>query len=128
VLAVAGFLLLELAQGTRLGLAIFYRQTELSERRADIDAVYRVLRDLVAHVRPASEWEDLVFLGSPHSAAFTSVLPLPTTGSTTSRGCRIGRGRGSAPVFGLDAALARGPNRTTPSSNGGPAFGGRCTS
>jgi general secretion pathway protein J len=85
VLAVAGLLLLGLTEGTRLGLAIFYRQTELSERRASLDAVYRVLRDLIAHARPGSEWEDLVFLGTPHSAEFTSVLPLPTAGSPTRR-------------------------------------------
>ena len=85
MLAVTGLLVLGLAQGTKSGLALFYKQSALMEHRADLDAVYRVLRDLIAHARPGSEWEALEFVGAAHSAAFTTVISLPTVGPSATR-------------------------------------------
>jgi general secretion pathway protein J len=84
-LVVLGLLLVGLVQGTRFGLLASEQQNRLIERDADLDAAYRTLRNLIEHARPGSEWEPLVFAGSAHAAVFTSVVPLPTAGSSTLR-------------------------------------------
>ncbi len=84
-LALLGLLLLGLAQGTSFGLRAFDQQRRMIDRRADLDAVYRTLRNLIEHARPGSDWEPLLFFGTAHSAVFTSVVPLPTVGAANSR-------------------------------------------
>jgi general secretion pathway protein J len=85
VLVVLGLLLVGLAQGTRFILLASEQQSRLIESDADLDAAYRTLRNLIEHARPGSEWEALVFAGKAHAAVFTSVVPLPTAGSSTLR-------------------------------------------
>jgi general secretion pathway protein J len=85
ILGVLGLLLVGLAQGTRHGLLASEQQSRLIERNADLDAAYRTLRNLIEHAKPGSEWEPLVFAGNPHAAVFTSVVPLPTAGSSQLR-------------------------------------------
>ena len=94
-LALLGLLVAGLTQGTRFGLSAFGQQARLMERGADLDAVYRTLRHLIEHARPGSESEPLVFIGTARSAAFTSVLPLPTDGF---------RARRADVVLSVDAA------------------------
>jgi general secretion pathway protein J len=84
-LAVLGLLVLGLAQGTSFGLLAFNQQARVAESRANLDAVYRTLRHLIEHARPGSEWESLLFVGTAHSAVFTSVMPLPATGAPSKR-------------------------------------------
>jgi hypothetical protein len=82
---VLGLLVLGLASGTRFGLFAFDQQSRVIAHRADLDAVYRTLRHLIEHAVPGSEWEPLDFVGTTHSAVFTSIVPAPGSGSPTRR-------------------------------------------
>jgi general secretion pathway protein J len=75
-LAVLGFLILGLAQGLRFGLVAWDQQHRLASRDESLDAVDRALRHLIEHADPGAEWEPLTLVGTAHSAAFTTELPL----------------------------------------------------
>jgi len=77
-LVLLGLLFLGLTLNTHFLLTASGQQGRLIERGADLNAVHQALQHLVEQVRPGSEWEPLVFVGHPHSAVFTSVVPLPT--------------------------------------------------
>ncbi len=80
VLVVLGFLFVGLAQGSRVVMFASDRQTHLLSQHEDFDAVDRTLRYLIKNARPGSEWEPLVFVGTPHSVRFTSIMPVSTAG------------------------------------------------
>lgn len=80
VLSLFGLLVVGLLQGTRFALFAVDDLSRSATRHADFDSVQRTLRHLIATIRPGSDWEPTEFVGSAHSAAFTSLLPVGTTG------------------------------------------------
>jgi prepilin-type N-terminal cleavage/methylation domain-containing protein len=85
VLVLLGMLLTGLAQGTSLSLLAFGEQSRLTERFADLDSVHRTLRQLIQNAAPGSEWEQSEFVGTAHSAAFTTVVPVANAASSVTR-------------------------------------------
>jgi general secretion pathway protein J len=75
-LAVLGFLLIGLVQGSRFVLFGWERHNRLLERNADLDAIDRTLRHVIEQAKPGSDWEKLVFTGTASSVTFTSVMPI----------------------------------------------------
>jgi general secretion pathway protein J len=84
-LAVMGLLILGLTQGTRTVLTSWDKQARRLTRQADLEAVDRTLRYLIKNARPGSEWEPSVFVGTAHSVAFTTVMPVSPAGVRTQR-------------------------------------------
>jgi general secretion pathway protein J len=75
-LAVLGFLLIGLVQGSRFVLFGWETHSRLLERNADLDAIDRMLRHVIEQAKPASDWERLAFTGSASSVTFTSIMPV----------------------------------------------------
>lgn len=84
-LTLLGMLFLSLARGTDLALLAFDRQSRLTERRADLDAIHRTLRRMLQNARPGSQWESLEFVGTAQSVLFTTTLPVPNGASPATR-------------------------------------------
>ncbi len=78
-----GLLILGLTQGSRVVLSSWDKQARRLTRQADLDAVDRTLRYLIKNARSGSEWEPLVFAGTAHSVAFTTVMPVSPAGVRT---------------------------------------------
>jgi general secretion pathway protein J len=94
-LLVLGFLILGLAEGTRFGLRAWDTETRLVDRRADMDAVERVLRGLIASADPGDANEPPPFTGRPRTLAFVARLPMSAGGAGTAlvgRDAEIGLG------------------------------------
>lgn len=70
-----GLLLLSLLQGSRFVLFGWQMHSRLVEQDADLDAIDRMLRHLIEQASPGSEWEPLLFVGTPHAVTFTSRMP-----------------------------------------------------
>lgn len=85
VLAVLGLLLGSLLQVNRFVLLGSDAHSRLLGQNADLDAVDRTLRSLIAQARPGSEREPLVFAGFAHAVIFTSVMPISTSEFHTRR-------------------------------------------
>ena len=83
-LAVLGFLVVGLTQGTRFGLRAWDRQARLIGERGDLDAVDRVLRRLVEQMDPGSRQESPRVLGSARALEFTTDLG-PAAGALGTR-------------------------------------------
>lgn len=79
-LVVLGFLMAGLAQGVRFGLTAWGMQDRLIERRGDLDAVDRLLRQLVARMDPGTRRDPPSIAGTEFRLAFTSVLPIAAGG------------------------------------------------
>lgn len=82
-LVVLGFLLLGLAEGVRFGLRAWDTETKLVERGADMDAMERVLRGLIANADPGEANEQPPFHGKAHTASFVGRLPMAAGGMVT---------------------------------------------
>jgi general secretion pathway protein J len=80
VLAVFGFVILEIGLGVDFGLRAATTQTRLLNRRADLDGVDRVLRYLVAHMNPGSTTTPPQITGAKASFSFTTDLPAGAAG------------------------------------------------
>jgi general secretion pathway protein J len=76
-LAVLGILFASLTQESRFVFSVWDRHTRLLEQNADLDTVDRILRSIIERAKPGSKWEPLEFVGTAHSVAFTSILPMP---------------------------------------------------
>jgi general secretion pathway protein J len=75
-LAVFGLLVVGLTQGTRMGLAGLRSQARASDAQADLDAVDRVLRQLIGTIDPGTQLKGPpVFEGERHRAVFIASLP-----------------------------------------------------
>ncbi|WP_158801558.1 MULTISPECIES: prepilin-type N-terminal cleavage/methylation domain-containing protein [unclassified Acidisoma] len=74
-LVVLALLVLGLAQGMRFGVAAYDRQTRLTYRQADLDAVDRTLRQLIEQINPGTAHDAPAIAGTPDSFEFTSELP-----------------------------------------------------
>ena len=74
-LAVFGFLLAGLAQGTQFGLRAWATQSRGIEAHADLDAADRTLRLLVGSMAPGSANEPPNIVGDAHRLAFSTALP-----------------------------------------------------
>jgi general secretion pathway protein J len=74
-LAVLGFLLVGLNQGTRLGLRIWDRQGRLVSAIDQLDATDRALRELLVHLEPGIGRTPLRLTGKADSFEFTTDLP-----------------------------------------------------
>ena len=75
VVAVAGFLVVGLLQGTRLGLKAWTMQTRIVAERGQLDSTDRVLRQLITHLSASSDADTGQIAGSAHQFAFTTELP-----------------------------------------------------
>jgi general secretion pathway protein J len=75
-LVVLGFLVVGLAEGTRFGLRAWDVQTKLVGRRADMDGMERLLRNLIADANPGDPSEPLPFSGRLHALTFVGRLPM----------------------------------------------------
>lgn len=73
-LAVLGFLVVGLTQGTRYGLRAWDRQARLVAERGDLDAVDRVLRRLVEQMDPGSPVSAPLLRGTGRTLEFTTDL------------------------------------------------------
>ncbi len=91
-----GLLLVGLAQGGQFGLAAWRAQEGGGRRLAELEAVDRTLRGLIAQAHPGTEAEAPAFDGRPGGMVFRSVLPQAA----------LAGGRGIDAVLGLDAARA----------------------
>lgn len=74
-LVVFGFLMAGLTQGVRFGLDAWTSQSRLIERDVDLDAVDRLLRDLVEKIEPGRPIDPPNIVGTASSLAFTAELP-----------------------------------------------------
>jgi general secretion pathway protein J len=90
-LVVLGFLIVGLAQGVSFGLHAWDSQERFINRQADMDAMERVLRELVATADPGALGEPAPFHGEAHTLAFVARLPMSATGLVT-RSAQIGLG------------------------------------
>jgi general secretion pathway protein J len=79
-LVVLGFLMAGLSQGVRFGLHAWDGETRLVNQRADLDAVERVLRDVVTEADPGGATDPNPLRGEAHSMAFTTRLPMAAGG------------------------------------------------
>jgi len=82
-LVVLGFLILGLAEGVRFGLRAWDTETKLVDRRADMDAMERVLRGLIQAADPGDLNAQPPFRGQPHALSFVSRLPMAAGGLVT---------------------------------------------
>ena len=76
-LAVLGFLLAGLSQGTRFGLMAWRVQSRTIASRDEIDTAERLLRGLIARMDPGSEDGPPTLRGSPGTMQFRTSLALP---------------------------------------------------
>jgi len=90
-LVVLGFLIVGLAEGVSFGLHAWDSQEAFLNRHADMDAMERVLRGLVATADPGGVNEPAPFHGQAHTLAFVARLPMSATGLVT-RSAEIGLG------------------------------------
>lgn len=74
-LAVFGFVLLGLGEGVQFGLQAWDAQARLVGQRAELDAVDRLLRGLVARMDPGSLADAPRVAGAADRLAFTTDLP-----------------------------------------------------
>ena len=74
-LAVFGFVLLEIKQGTDFGVRALAMQARLLDQRADLDGVDRTLRGLVARMDPGSQNDPPTLSGNHAAFSFTTDLP-----------------------------------------------------
>ncbi len=74
-LAVFGFVLTGIVQGVQFGLRAWIVQDRVAGGRADLDAVNRVLRGLIARMDPGSAGASPRVNGSRSQFAFTTDLP-----------------------------------------------------
>ena len=85
VLVVLGFLMLGLAEGTRFGLRAWDTETAMTTRRADMDAMERVLRTTIAAADPGDVSEQVPFKGRRHTLSFVGRLPMSAGGAMVTR-------------------------------------------
>jgi general secretion pathway protein J len=85
VLVVLGFLMLGLAEGTRFGLRAWDTETAMTARRADMDAMERVLRTTIAAADPGDVSEPVPFKGRLHTLSFVGRLPMSADGAMVTR-------------------------------------------
>ena len=78
-LVVLGFLLLGLGEGVRFGVHAWDTEARLLGRHADMDAVERVLRAMIAGADPGGVDDELPFRGTPHTLLLATRLPMSTT-------------------------------------------------
>lgn len=90
-LVVLGFLLAGLSQGVRFGLQAWSVQTRRVGQQADMDAVDRTLRRLLAQADPGEAGQPPAFAGTAHTLAFNAMLPV-TADSSGVREADIGLG------------------------------------
>jgi len=90
-LVVLGFLVIGLAEGVSFGLHAWGSQEGFVNRHADMDAMERVLRGLVAAADPGELNEPAPFHGEAHTLAFVTRLPMSATGLVT-RSADVGLG------------------------------------
>jgi len=81
VLIVLGFLMLGLAEGTRFGLRAWDTESAITNRRADMDAMERVLRGAITDADPGDATEPVPFKGQLHTLAFVGRLPMSAGGA-----------------------------------------------
>ncbi len=74
-LVVVGLLIVGLGQGLRFGVAAWSRQQQAVGRTADLDAVDRALRGIIARIDPGNSHDAPTVTGTSSSMEFTSVLP-----------------------------------------------------
>ena len=74
-LVVLGILMAGLSQGMRFGMAAWTRQAALVDRTADLDAVDRTLRGLLANATSGALHGRNDFVGGSDRMTFDSVLP-----------------------------------------------------
>ena len=74
-LAVFGLVLAGIVQGVEFGLRAWSTQSRVASGRADLDAVSRVLRGLIARMDPGSAVTPPSVVGSRSQFAFTTDLP-----------------------------------------------------
>jgi general secretion pathway protein J len=82
-LVVLGFLLLGLAEGVRFGLHAWDTETKLVDRGADMDAMERVLRSVIATADRGDFNEQPPFHGTAHTLSFIGRLPMAAGGLLT---------------------------------------------
>jgi general secretion pathway protein J len=82
-LVVLGFLLVGLSEGVRFGLRAWDSESKLVDRGADMDAMERVLRGVIAVADPGDFNEQPPFHGTAHTAAFVGRLPISAAGLPT---------------------------------------------
>jgi len=90
-LVVLGFLVVGLAEGVSFGLHAWGSQERLVNRHANMDAMERTLRELVATADPGEVNEPAPFHGEAHTLAFVARLPMSAAGLVT-RSAEIGLG------------------------------------
>jgi general secretion pathway protein J len=81
-LVVLGFLMVGLSQGVRFGLTAWGMQERIIGRRGDLDAVDRVLRQLVGQMDPGTRTDPPQVMGTQVRFAFTSALPIMADGES----------------------------------------------
>jgi general secretion pathway protein J len=83
-LVVLGFLLVGLAEGTRFGLRAWDAEATLVSRNVDMDAVERVLRNLVTSADTGDPSEPPSFRGTSLSLDFVGTMPASVVGAVGS--------------------------------------------
>jgi general secretion pathway protein J len=86
-LVVLGILMAGLGQGMRFGMAAWTRQAALVDRTADLDAVDRTVRGMLASATSGAIHGRNDFVGTADSVTFDGVLPLAV--ATGSRRAKI---------------------------------------
>ncbi len=81
-LVVLGFLMVGLSQGVRFGLTAWGMQERIIGQRGDLDAVDRVLRQLIGQMDPGTRSDPPKVAGTQARFAFTSALPLMADGES----------------------------------------------
>lgn len=79
-LVVLGFLIVGLTEGTRFGLRAWGSQESLINRHAEMDAMERVLRGLVAAADPGEPDGRAMFRGEAHTLVLVTRLPISAAG------------------------------------------------
>jgi len=74
-LVVFSLVLLALREGFDAATRIFERQRVSLSRQDDLDAVDRLLRQILAHADPGSGRDGPLFVGGSHGLAFRGILP-----------------------------------------------------
>lgn len=82
-LAVMGLLLVLLSQGVQFGLRTTQAQAAFQTRHADLDAVDRTLRRLVAQAHPGTYPEPASLRGTASGMTLTTTLPGAVLGAAT---------------------------------------------
>ncbi len=81
-LVVFGFLMVGLSQGVRFGLTAWGMQERIIARRGDLDAVDRVLRQLIEQMDPGTRSDPRQVAGTQARFVFTSALPAMAGGES----------------------------------------------